>query len=69
MTNFRVGQRYYANVDAQGLVKDHVYQVHNVFERVTPFGNFVSLEVKRLMNEPSVIIANPHLVLRKDYRA
>lgn len=67
MTNFRVGQRYYANVEAQGLTKDHPYQVMNVFEKVTPFGNFVTLEVWSLRNEPSVVIANPHLVLRKDY--
>lgn len=69
MTNFRVGQRYHANVNAQGLVKDHVYQVHEVVENVTPFGNFVTLKVKRLMNEPAVWITNGHLLLRKGYSA
>lgn len=62
---FEQGQIVKSRVDAQGLKRGSFYRVVNATLRSTPFGGFVTYEVKPLDGGEHLSVGNGHLVLEE----
>lgn len=64
MTAFKIGQIVKARRPVQGLVEGSAYQIIGISEMPTPFGNFVTYQVKGITQLGVTLeIRNGHLVL------
>jgi hypothetical protein len=67
MSNFQIGNTVKANLDAQGMIKDHFYTVANVRIEYTPFGAFTTYTITDGVK--NLTIGNGHLLLTKVFIA
>lgn len=63
VTAFNIGDKVKADITAQGMVKGNKYEIVDIDQNFTPFGNFVSYKIKGDGKE--FWINNGHLLLSK----